>query len=102
MLAFTFEIKKRRNCIPLRVAGRPVPSVLRTVWSYLCILVDTKLTRLSSLFNSQTRSKYYSVLYNDDLEYISERQIDEKEAENIYEYGSHGYISLENYLQRSS
>lgn len=46
-------------------------------------------------------NKYYSVLYNNDFEFISERHIDETEAKSLYGDGSHGYISLENYLQRN-
>ena len=46
-------------------------------------------------------NKYFAVAYNDDFECISDQRITEAEAKNLFDDGTHGYISLENYLQRN-
>lgn len=48
----------------------------------------------------ELKNKYFSVLYDKDFEFISEHCIDEEDAKHLNEDGLHGYISLENHLQR--
>lgn len=49
----------------------------------------------------ELRGIYYAVRYNDDFEYVLERKISNEEANQLFEHGSHGYISLENELMRT-
>lgn len=48
----------------------------------------------------ELRGVYYAVRY-DEFDYVSQRRITSKEADNLFPDGTHGYISLENYLQRN-
>ena len=49
---------------------------------------------------SELIDKYYAISYNEDFEEIAMRNISEEEAKLLFKDGSHGYISLENYLQK--